>query len=132
MKMNFIGKVLYYAAGIITSLFLSMNTGCVSGGFKLTRQYAGWVNSQTLVLRVIIYLLTFVVFGVTLLIDSVVFNTMDFWQGKVSAGGYEFKDGDKTYLVQHSFKPGTQYRQTEILSYKNDQTHFDIRPPRSQ
>jgi hypothetical protein len=76
---------------------------CASGGFKLTRQYAGWVNSQNLILRIILYILTSVVFAVTLLIDAVIFNTMDFWNGRVSQGTYEFEKEGKKYVVTHSY-----------------------------
>jgi hypothetical protein len=86
----------------------------MSGGFKLTRQYAGWVNSQHLVIRVVLYILTMVVYGVTLLVDAVVFNTQDFWEGRVSAGTYEFKDGAKTYHVRHEHIPGLRLRRSTI------------------
>lgn len=51
-------------------------TGCASGGFKLTRQYAQFVNRQQLILRIVLYILTSIVFAATLLIDAVIFNTM--------------------------------------------------------
>lgn len=107
-------RILFYLASFAASLVLALTSGCASGGFKLTRQYAGWVNSQTLILRIVLYLLTFVVFLVTLVIDAVVFNTMDFWEGKVSQGTYDFKDGDKTYQVHHEFQPGTHLRRSTI------------------
>jgi hypothetical protein len=93
---------------------MALTTGCASGGFKLTRQYAGWVNSQNIILRIVLYILTSVVFAVTLLIDAVVFNTMDFWEGRVSQGTYEFKDATKTYQVRHEFQPGTQLKRSTI------------------
>src|SRR5688572_22802984 len=75
--------------------------GCASGGFKLTRQYAGFVNRQNLILRIIIYIFTGIVFAVTLLIDFVIFNTIDFWEGRVSQGDFEFSKDGKVYLVHH-------------------------------
>jgi hypothetical protein len=93
---------------------MALSTGCASGGFKLTREYARWVNSKQIILRIVLYIFTFIVFTVTLLIDMVLFNTMDFWEGKVSAGDYQFKDKDKTYLVKHEFINGTDRKQSTI------------------
>jgi hypothetical protein len=110
---RFLSKTLFYM-GFASAAFLSMATGCASGGYKLTRQYAGWVNSQNVILRVIIYILTMVVFAVTILIDTVVFNTMDFWNGRVSQGDYNFKDGEKTYFVRHEILPGSGLKRSTI------------------
>lgn len=117
---RFLGKSLFFFGSLTACTILALTTGCASGGFKLTRQYAGWVNSQTVILRVIIYILTGIVFAVTLLIDMVVFNTMDFWQGHVSAGSFDFKDGEKTYQVKHEYLPGTQLRQSTIVVRDRD------------
>lgn len=97
----------------LTTLFCTLvvagsglsTTGCASGGYKLTRQYAHFVNSKSLILRIILYIFTFVIFGVTLLIDSVYFNTMDFWNGTVSQGTHEFTQGDKKFVAQHEIDP---------------------------
>ncbi|MGZ3770795.1 MAG: DUF3332 family protein [Bdellovibrio sp.] len=105
-------KLLFYVSSLIACSMMALNTGCASGGYKLTREYAGWVNKQNLILRIILYILTMVVFAVTLLIDTVIFNTMDFWDGKVSAGDFEFKDGSKTYHVKHEFLPSNLRRST--------------------
>lgn len=104
----------FYLASFLACGFMALNTGCASGGFKLTRQYAGFVNKQQLIIRIILYILTGIVFAATLLIDLVIFNTMDFWEGRVSAGEYNFKDGDKTFYVQHSFQPGTKLKHSVI------------------
>lgn len=110
----FLTRSLFYLSSLCACAVISMTTGCASGGFKLTREYARWVNSQNIILRIIIYILTFVVFTVTILIDAVVFNTMDFWQGRVSAGSYDFKDADKTYHVQHEVIPETQLKRSTV------------------
>lgn len=109
------------AIGIWSALIMGLNTGCASGGFKLTRQYASFVNRNNVVLRVILYILTGVVFAVTLLIDAVIFNTMDFWEGRVSQGDYRFEKGGQTYLVHHQTSPSTGLRESkiEILSKAN-------------
>lgn len=96
---------------------------CASGGFKLTRQYAGWVNSQNLILRIILYILTSVVFAVTLVIDAVIFNTMDFWNGRVSQGTYEFEKDGKKYIVTHSYH-GQGLRQSAIQVSHLDKTEL--------
>ncbi len=107
-------KSFFFIASLISCSILSMTTGCASGGFSLTRQYAGWVNSNSLILRIVLYILTFFVFAITMLIDMVFNNTIDFWQGKVSAGTYEFKDADKTYQAVHEYLPGTNLRRSTI------------------
>ncbi|MEK6554928.1 MAG: DUF3332 family protein [Bdellovibrionota bacterium] len=88
--------IMLFAAGI-----MSLATGCASGGFKLTRSYAGFVNKQNIILRIILYILTSIVFAVTMLIDMVVFNTMDFWNGRVSQGDYKFDQDGTAYAVNH-------------------------------
>lgn len=92
---------------------MSLATGCASGGYKLTRQYAQWVNSNPVILRVILYIFTSFVFAITLLIDAVFFNTMDFWEGRVSAGDYQFKDGKRTFQVRHEYT-GDHLRRSTI------------------
>lgn len=76
-------------------------TGCASGGYKLTRQYARFVNSQNIIIRIVLYIFTSIVFFATLLVDAVVFNTMDFWNGTVSQGTHEFIQDDKKFFVNH-------------------------------
>lgn len=105
---------LFYVSSLIACSVMAMTSGCASGGFKLTREYAGWVNRQNLILRIVLYILTSVVFFVTLLIDTVVFNTIDFWEGRVSAGDFEFKDGSKTFYVKHEFMPNSNLRRSTI------------------
>lgn len=111
---QFFPRTMFYLGSGIACLFLVISTGCVSGGFKLTRQYASWVNSNHIVIRIILYILTSIVFFVTLVVDAVVFNTMDFWEGKVSQGTYEFTEGEKTFVVQHQILPDTHLRQSKI------------------
>jgi len=91
---------------IFTGLIASQFSGCASGGYKWTRAYSQWVNSTHIVLRILIYLLTGVVYYVALIVDLVIFNTMDFWNGRISKGTYEFKEGDKTYVVTHDIQNG--------------------------
>lgn len=111
---SFWSKSLFYFGSLAACSVLALTTGCASGGFKLTRQYARWVNSQNIILRIVLYILTSVVFAVTMLIDVVVFNTIDFWEGKVSEGTYEFKEGTKTYFVRHEILPETKLKRSTI------------------
>lgn len=90
------------------------HTGCASGGYKLTRKYSQFVNKQNIILRIILYIVTVPVYGITLLVDAVVFNTMDFWGGRVSSNIYHFEDGGKLYAVKHSFEGDDKLRKTEI------------------
>jgi Domain of unknown function (DUF3332) len=99
---------------ILSSLVLAFTTGCASGGYKLTRQYSGWVNRNNVVIRVVLYILTLPVYAVTLLIDTVIFNTMDFWDGRVSQGTYKFEKDGQMYVVQHSLDEKSGLRQSRI------------------
>jgi hypothetical protein len=111
---RFFTRSFFYIGSFIACSILAFSTGCASGGYSLTRKYAGWINSQNVILRVVLYLLTAIVFLFTMLIDYVVFNTIDFWQGKISANTYHFKDGDKNYVVKHEFQQGTQLKKSTI------------------
>ncbi len=95
-------------------------TGCASGGYQLTRKYARFVNKQHIVLRVVLYILTNIVFAVTLLIDAVVFNTIDFWEGKVSANSYDFEEDGKYYAVKHSLEGEHKLRKSVIQVYPDE------------
>ena len=104
---------------VVSTCLLSMaQLGCASGGFKLTRQYARFVNKQQTVIRVVLYLLTMIVFAATILIDAVIFNTMDFWEGRVSANSYHFNKDGKIYGVKHYHKGDNRLRNTEIRIYE--------------
>lgn len=117
---KFWSQKMFYVASLAACSMMALSTGCVSGGFKLTREYARWVNSKNIIIRIVLYLLTGIVFAVTLLIDMVLFNTIDFWEGKVSAGDYQFKDQDKTYVVKHEFLNGTDRKQSTIHIYNQE------------
>lgn len=110
MYRNFLCFVLV----ISTSLLSLAQVGCASGGFKLTRQYARFVNKQQIVIRVVLYILTSVVFVATLLIDAVIFNTLDFWEGRVSASESSFEKDGKHYAVKHYFEGEEKLKNTEI------------------
>lgn len=113
---------LFYIGALLACSVMAMTTGCASGGFKLTRQYAGFVNKQMIVIRIILYLLTGIVFLATLLIDMVIFNTMDFWEGRVSQGTYDFKEGDKTYQARHEVMPETNLKRSTIKIFDKNHT----------
>lgn len=111
-------KSLFYIGSLMACLIMALTSGCASGGFKLTRKYAGVVNSQHIILRIVLYLLTGIVFVVTFIVDLVVFNTIDFWQGKVSAGDYQFKSGNKIYYVRHELLPEKLLRRSTIRTVR--------------
>lgn len=111
---SFIMQRFSWASAFAACFVLAFTSGCASGGFKLTRQYAKWVNSQGTVLRVVLYILTSVVFAVTLLIDLAINNTVDFWDGKVSAGTYRFEKDGKNYVLNHEVLPGEKLRKSTI------------------
>jgi hypothetical protein len=103
-----------FMTSLLASLTMAFAVGCASGGFKLTRSYAELVNRQNVVVRVVLYILTSVIFVVTMLIDLVYYNTMDFWDGRVAAGDYTFQQGEKTFLVKHEVLPGAPLKRSTI------------------
>lgn len=104
-----------FVAAFLASVVFAFSSGCASGGYKLTREYSRWVNSQNIILRVVLYILTLVVYAVTLLVDAVVFNTIDFWEGRVSQGAFQHNENGRVYLVQHQVHPATGLRKSTIL-----------------
>lgn len=112
-----LSRSFFLMISLLACSVVALTTGCASGGFKLTREYAGFVNRQNVVIRVILYILTGVVFFATILIDVVVNNTMDFWNGQVSQGTYEFHQGGKTYVARHEILPGTSLKRSTIRVY---------------
>lgn len=113
-------KLLFYAGSFLACGMMALSTGCASGGYKITRGYASWVNSKSIIIRIILYIFTSFVFAITLLIDAVVFNTMDFWNGTISGGKFEFKDGEKTYQVKHEVLPGSLLKRSTIQVLGSD------------
>lgn len=111
---NVLSKMTFYTGSVIACLMMVFTTSCASGGFKLTRRYSQFVNSNHIVLRVILYIFTAVVFAITMLIDLVYFNTMDFWEGRVSANTYEFEKDNKKFFVKHEISPETKLKKSTI------------------
>ena len=107
-------KILFYMGSFLSCVLMAFSTGCASGGYKITRSYAQWVNSKQLIIRIIIYIFTSFVFAITLLIDAVIFNTIDFWQGKVSQGDFQFNEAGKVYHVKHEILPGSGFKRSTI------------------
>lgn len=113
MKSNIMRPTFFFFSFLACAI-MSLATGCASGGYKLTREYARWLNSQQLIIRILLYLFASFIFAITLLVDFVVFNTMDFWEGRISAGDYFFKQDGKNYYVKHELLPGTNLKRTSI------------------
>lgn len=111
---HLMSRKLFYIGSLLACAFMAMSSGCASGGYKLSRSFAGWINDKNVFLRVILYIFTGGLFLFTLIIDLLVFNTLDFWQGKISAGDYQFKEGGKTYFAKHEFIPGTQLKKSTL------------------
>jgi len=118
---NLVSKICFYLGSILACLPLAFTTGCASGGYKLTRQYSGWVNSQNIIIRIILYLLTGIIYGITLLADWVIFNTIDFWEGRISDGRFDYREGDRTYHVHHETLSESKLKRStiEIFNSKN-------------
>lgn len=109
------------------ALIATQFSGCASGGYKLTRKYSQWVNSNHIIIRVIVFLVTMPLYGILLLIDAVIFNTIDFWTGTVAKGTYEFNKGDKTYVVTHDIKDGLRNSLIKITNADKTQNTIEIR-----
>ena len=119
---TWISRFIGYTGALAACGFMALSTGCASGGFQLTRKYAGFVNKQHIIIRIVLYLLTGIVYAVTLLIDMVIFNTIDFWEGRVSAGEYNFKQGERTFHVRHEVLPGSTLKKSTIQVLNKDQS----------
>ena len=117
MVYSFLKKFVLLPILVVGTSAISL-VGCASGGFKLTRQYARFINKQTLIVRVILYILLGVGFAVTLAVDGLIFNTIDFWEGRVSASDHVFENEDHIYHVQHRLQDGL--RETQIRVSDND------------
>jgi len=104
-------KMLLMFAACLMMLF---TTACASGGWKLTRRYSSFVNSQHIIIRIVLYILTLPIYAITILIDVVVNNTIDFWEGRVSANTYEFKKDGKTFVAKHEILPETNLKRSTI------------------
>ena len=63
---QFYRKFIYAILIFSVSILSVTQVGCASGGFKLTRQYARFVNKQQIIIRIVLYILTAVVFLATL------------------------------------------------------------------
>ncbi len=105
---------LSFAMTFMACLIMGLTSGCASGGWQLTRSFATWINSNGTIMRVVLYILTFVVFFVTILIDVVVNNSIDFWNGTVAQGLYNFERDGKTYNVHHEILPDTHLKRSTI------------------
>ncbi len=119
MKRHFLKKV-FFPSALFACFAIGLTTGCASGGFKLTRQYASFVNRQDIIIRVVLYLLTGIIFAVTLWVDFVIFNTVDFWEGRVSQGTYDFKKDGKIYVAHHEFMGGGTLRRSTLQAFGSD------------
>ncbi len=119
---TFVSRPLGYAGAFIAAAIMALTTGCASGGYKLTRRYSQFVNKQMIIIRIVLYLLAGVVFAVTMMIDLVIFNTIDFWEGRVSAGEYNFNKGEQTFHVRHEVLPGSSLKRstTQIYGMKKE------------
>lgn len=117
-----LSRPLGYAGAFLASILMALTTGCASGGFKLTRTYAQFVNRQMIIIRIVLYILTSIVFAVTMMIDLVIFNTIDFWEGRVSAGEYNFTKGEQTFHARHEVVPATQLKRSTIQIFDKQKT----------
>ncbi|MBL8994902.1 MAG: DUF3332 family protein [Spirochaetia bacterium] len=92
---------------------------CLSGGWKITRMVAKWNNGFAVFPRILIYIAFFLlqVYTITSLIDGIVFNTIDFWNGTISAMNYKYQKDGMDVAVVHSRFP---LRRSVITTSKGD------------
>jgi hypothetical protein len=112
--MQKLSRILFYLGSASACFMMMFTTGCASGGYTLTRKYSQFVNSQNIILRIVLYILTGIIFAVTILVDLVVNNTIDFWEGRVSANTYEFQKDGKSFYVQHEVMPKSDLKRSTI------------------
>lgn len=117
MSLGFKKMVLVVSAFLSAGLMVA-TSGCASGGYSISRSFAGWINKNNILLRIVLYIFLGGAFLFTLVADLLVMNTIDFWTGKVSQGTYEFKDAEKTFVVKHSLQGDLHQTHIEI---KNSQ-----------
>jgi hypothetical protein len=92
-------------AALVALTFSS--SACVSGGFRWTRSVARYVNSNSVLPRVLLWA-AFVILPVYLLaflFDVILWNTLDFWSGSVSAQNTTFEQDGAKIEVAHSANP---------------------------
>jgi hypothetical protein len=92
------------AISLVTLAVFSMTafSGCAAGRFHLTRAVGGWNNRMPLLPRILVYVAFVIipVYGVTLLADFLVTNTIDFWSGTSTASNASYeRDGVKYAVV---------------------------------
>jgi hypothetical protein len=119
-KLKFVPLVLLALASTLTF------QACMSGGWKITRTVARWNNSLSILPRILIYIAFFIipVYGVASLIDAIVFNTIDFWNGTVSAMNYNYKKDGMDVSVAHTRFP---LRQSIITTRKGDVVKSEVK-----
>ena len=100
--------------------------GCASGGFTTTRSVSKFINSKGIILRIVLYIVLWPVLIITMLADEIVFNTIDFWTGKVSAQNKVFEKNGVRVMVAHSLTPLHRSVLT-IEPKKGDRTVIELR-----
>ncbi|MES2854537.1 MAG: hypothetical protein V4692_01685, partial [Bdellovibrionota bacterium] len=64
-----VSRTSFYLGSFIACAIMALSTGCASGGFKYTRKYAQFINGQMILIRIILYIFTSIVFVITMLVD---------------------------------------------------------------
>lgn len=96
-------------------------SGCAAGNFSLTRSVGRWNRKFTEIPRVLIYIAFVIipVYPIAMLVDLVVTNTIDFWQGGSASAMNNtiYKDGYKIKIA-HSADP---LRKSIMQSYDKNE-----------
>ncbi|MEW6055997.1 MAG: DUF3332 family protein [Bdellovibrionota bacterium] len=106
---------------LVLGLFGLSFSGCAGGNFNLVRSVAKWNLRMSLLPRVIVYLAFIIipVYPIALLLDAILFNTIEFWTGKpvLTAKNQKFEKDGVTVEIAHFLDP---LRRTVITSTMKD------------
>ena len=110
MKIIENGKTKIYVSALCALLSVGVvcltTTACSTGGYKLARAYSKWLHSQGTFLRIVLYLtITAPVIIVAFVVDTLIFNVVDFWTGTVSAKNEVIEKDGMRVMIAHSRTP---------------------------
>lgn len=93
-------------------------SGCVAGNYGFTRSVSKFNLKMSLVPRVLVYIAFIIipVYGIAILLDLLINNTIEFWSGKAvhTAQNHTFEKDGLRIEVAHSLDP---LRRSEFKSY---------------
>ena len=106
MKLGYMRRAMVF---ILMMAVTTFSSGCAAGNFGFTRGVAKWNLKMALLPRILVYILFVIipVYGVALLLDLILNNTIEFWTGSALLTAQNktfYKDGLRVDVV-HSADP---------------------------